>query len=493
MADRKITDLTALAAGSQATGDLLTIVDVSEGAAADKNKKITVESLFKGIPGNVGIGTSSPGQLLQVGVPNSATGSFRAGASLVSIDAGFQSSNVIGTAAAPALIFGGDSNTGYWHPASDTLAVSTAGNERLRIDSSGNVGIGCDNPQYQIDLSASDVDHLFTGAINAEQDGGDYALKLTALGKSGGRTGSVRFITGQNTSSGSERMRIDSSGNVGIGTTTIGSASLTLYGSGSRTMYQGSSTGTGNGNGFTTGNNGAADAFLWNYENGFVQVATNNTERLRIDSSGNAGLGRSSASCRLHIATSVANASSPVGMQIGNDGSGSGTGASISLGAGNAAASTAGNIAGFFDGTGTALSFSTSSNYGVSTYAERMRIDSSGNLKFNSGFGSVGTAYGCRAWVNFNGTGTVAIRDSGNVSSITDNGTGNYTIAFTTAMPDANYCVVTTSSYATGVTESMFTTVNGDALFTTGGFNAKSRDDGGTLRDVNYFFAAVFR
>ena len=60
MADRKITDLTALAAGSQATGDLLTIVDVSEGAAADKNKKITVESLFKGIPGNVGINTASP-------------------------------------------------------------------------------------------------------------------------------------------------------------------------------------------------------------------------------------------------------------------------------------------------------------------------------------------------------------------------------------------------------------------------------------------------
>ena len=60
MADRKITDLTALAAGSQATGDLLTIVDVSEVAAADKNKKITVESLFKGIPGDVGIGTASP-------------------------------------------------------------------------------------------------------------------------------------------------------------------------------------------------------------------------------------------------------------------------------------------------------------------------------------------------------------------------------------------------------------------------------------------------
>ena len=51
--------------------------------------------------------------------------------------------------------------------------------------------------------------------------------------------------------------------------------------------------------------------------------------------------------------------------------------------------------------------------------------------------------YVCRAWVNFNGTGTVVIRASGNVSSITDNGTGDYTVNFTTAMPDANYCVTT--------------------------------------------------
>jgi hypothetical protein len=47
--------------------------------------------------------------------------------------------------------------------------------------------------------------------------------------------------------------------------------------------------------------------------------------------------------------------------------------------------------------------------------------------------------YAARAWVNFNGTGTVAIRASGNVSSITDNGTGNYTVNFTVAMTDANY------------------------------------------------------
>jgi hypothetical protein len=52
-----------------------------------------------------------------------------------------------------------------------------------------------------------------------------------------------------------------------------------------------------------------------------------------------------------------------------------------------------------------------------------------------------GTApiYPCRAWINFNGTGTPAIQGSGNVTSITDNGTGDYTINFTTAMVDANY------------------------------------------------------
>lgn len=50
--------------------------------------------------------------------------------------------------------------------------------------------------------------------------------------------------------------------------------------------------------------------------------------------------------------------------------------------------------------------------------------------------------FAARAWVNFNGTGTVAIRASGNVSSITDNGTGDYTVNFVTAMPDADYAVV---------------------------------------------------
>jgi len=66
----------------------------------------------------------------------------------------------------------------------------------------------------------------------------------------------------------------------------------------------------------------------------------------------------------------------------------------------------------------------------------------SGNINFDGWINDDGSEnYKCRAWVNFDGTGTVAIRASGNVSSITDNGTGDYTVNFATAMPDANYSV----------------------------------------------------
>jgi hypothetical protein len=88
----------------------------------------------------------------------------------------------------------------------------------------------------------------------------------------------------------------------------------------------------------------------------------------------------------------------------------------------------------------------TATGFGSPAYAsnasatdDTVNVDASDNLQFNSGYGSTATAYGCRAWVNFNGQGTVAIRESGNVSSITDNGTGDYEANFTTAMSDVNY------------------------------------------------------
>jgi hypothetical protein len=72
-----------------------------------------------------------------------------------------------------------------------------------------------------------------------------------------------------------------------------------------------------------------------------------------------------------------------------------------------------------------------------------------------------GTApiYACRAWVNFNGTGTVAIRASGNVSSITDNGTGDYTVNFTTGMSDINYSVAYSCKEGSAGSSDSFVTI----------------------------------
>src|SRR6056300_295252 len=90
------------------------------------------------------------------------------------------------------------------------------------------------------------------------------------------------------------------------------------------------------------------------------------------------------------------------------------------------------------DSGGTITNNGTASGFGSPAYASNasatdntVNVDASDNLQFNSGYGSTVTAYGCRAWVNFNGSGTLAIRSSGNVSSVTDNGTGDYTVNFT--------------------------------------------------------------
>lgn len=129
---------------------------------------------------------------------------------------------------------------------------------------------------------------------------------------------------------------------------------------------------------------------------------------------------------------------------------------------------------------------------------EALRIDSNNNLAFNSGYGSVATAYGCRAWVNFNGTGTVAIRASGNVSSITDNGTGDYTVNFTTALADANYSLVGTTAINVGANVAWSLNPRNDmtspAPYTTTGcrFNVKAGDVIGP-QDSPFVNVAIFR
>ena len=111
-----------------------------------------------------------------------------------------------------------------------------------------------------------------------------------------------------------------------------------------------------------------------------------------------------------------------------------------------------------------------------------------------------GTAplYMCRAWVNFNGTGTVAIRGSGNVSSITDNGTGNYTINFTTAMPDANYAVKGTCNGVPGATSNsagIYSTSNAgaNANITTALCQVYTGNDSSAAIDCAYVSFAFFR
>ena len=109
MANRKISDLTALTTPS--TDDLLPIVDISEAAAADKNKKITIGELFASIPA--------------------------------------------GTAAAPSIAFEGDSNTGIYSPGADQVAIATGGTSRIVVDASGQVRLSGAGITFNGDTAAA--------------------------------------------------------------------------------------------------------------------------------------------------------------------------------------------------------------------------------------------------------------------------------------------------------------------------------------------------
>ena len=106
--------------------------------------------------------------------------------------------------------------------------------------------------------------------------------------------------------------------------------------------------------------------------------------------------------------------------------------------------------------------------------------------------GNVGTApvYAARAWVNFNGTGTVAIRASGNVTSITDNGTGDYTVNFTTAMPDANYSTVACGDATTGY---IISTASSLFAPTTTALRVRSYNGAGASTDGAFVTLSFFR
>jgi len=86
------------------------------------------------------------------------------------------------------------------------------------------------------------------------------------------------------------------------------------------------------------------------------------------------------------------------------------------------------------------------------------------------------------AWVNFNGTGTIAARDSENVSSLTDNGTGDYTVNFSNAFAASNYCIVGTCGQTTN--DDAFFYINDSATTTTSSIRFRLRTHNGNLNDA---------
>ena len=276
--------------------------------------------------GNVGIGTASPDALLTV----NGVGAFGDG-----------------SASAPSIANTGDLNTGLWFPAADTIAASTNGSERMRINSTGDVLVGsatdAGNALRYLDIyntntgsSAGSIVRLITsnsaGTGTTSADIVKYKTGLLNIANND-TSGQIAFGTG-----GSERMRIDSSGNVGIGTTNP-SAKLDVVGnlllSGQSTASQYINVGYGrSGNGFSyidfvgdttyspglrliRGDGGAntqsslqhrgtGDLQLFAYEAAPIVFYSSSAERMRITSTGNVGIGTASPAYQLQLSTDSA-------------------------------------------------------------------------------------------------------------------------------------------------------------------------------------------
>lgn len=198
---------------------------------------------------------------------------------------------------------------------------------------------------------------------------------------------------------------------------------------------------------------------------GVLQLASaNGTTAVTVDASQNVGIGTASPSQLLTVNGRINFSTLSSVVNIDGIYSASGIGTVINTGSGN--------FLGFYNGT-----------------TQHALIDNNANFKFNSGYGSVATAYGCRAWVNFNGTGTVAIRASGNVSSITDGGIGIYSLNLTSSMPDANYSTIITSG--SNSSSSFESNVNPSSTAST--VNINSHDYGNSYVDNSLICVAVFR
>ena len=264
-------------------------------------------------------------------------------------------------------------------------------------------------------------------------------------------------------SAGTEYARFDSSGNMGIGTTTPGNG-LTISRSAGESVIGVTNTGTNSAwLTLTPGSSGAA--YIHNPTTRNTIFTTNTVERMCIDASGNVGIGTSSPSYPLHVQTS--NATNPAGYFYNTSGS-SNSPALIARGGANNSNAARIISAQDYDGN------------------EEFGISGTGELRVNAGYGSAALGFVCRAWCQYNASRSIV--GSGNITSITVNATGDSTLNFTTNMTDANYSAVATTNEDSGTAKYCNATqpaVNSIRIVT---FNTA-----GTKVNNTYNFVAVFR
>jgi hypothetical protein len=221
---------------------------------------------------------------------------------------------------------------------------SNAAAERIRIDSSGKVGIGTNSPQSTLSV-------VCTSASRQAQFGDISGFPAFLCRDTGGTSVTSGFWDATQqifTNAGTERMRIDGSGNVGIGTSSPG-AKLMVYATGGASIsLNNASTGASAGTGFQLQGGNSGDAYIWNYSNNFTVFATNNTERMRISADGNLLIGTTSAN-------GVGWTITPAG---GGQVRGSGTGSSDRIQFANA-----NGVVGAITTSGTTTAYNTSSDY----------------------------------------------------------------------------------------------------------------------------------
>ena len=211
MADSKITALTSISTSTDPAVDPLVIVDVSDTsmAATGTTKKVTLNNLLSSSP-------TASGALTVTGLVTAGSATIT-GAATVGTTLGVTgvSTFAAGTALLPALTTTGDTNTGIYFPAADTFAVTTAGVERYRVDSTG-LGVGV-SPSAKLDVLANDATIAIFRGSGASSN--DKRLTITSGGlkvvfniSDNSNTATARAYEFQ--SAGSSVMTIDASGNL---------------------------------------------------------------------------------------------------------------------------------------------------------------------------------------------------------------------------------------------------------------------------------------